>query len=168
LTNLDKDSILIGDFNLPEIRWDSDESGARGRPVLEAARDHQLDQMVNFATHIKGNVLDLVLVNCPEQILTVNGTGRLGKSDHEMITVEIMINEQKCQNENGPVILNWKRADYTGMREFLYNYRWSLGTDSSVNEDWNEFKSVMTCLVDNFIPVSKIRSKNNQSGSPQK
>jgi hypothetical protein len=129
IRELDKDTVVVGDFNLPEINWENEMSGARGRPVLDAAIDQQLVQMVNFATHTKGNTLDLVIVNCPERILTVNGTGRLGRSDHEMLKLEILVNKCRGGQTNNRPMLNWKRANYEGMKHYLETYRWSISCE---------------------------------------
>ncbi len=65
---VEKDSVLIGDFNLPEVDWETGETTGRSRDLVEALDDQLLVQMVDFPTHIKGNVLDLVLTNIPERV----------------------------------------------------------------------------------------------------
>jgi hypothetical protein len=112
LKNLEKETIVVGDFNLPEVNWETEMSGARGRPVLEAAMDQQLTQLIDFATHIKGNTLDLLLVNCLERILSVSAAGRLGKSDHEIILFEAMVTKIGSRKQECIERLNWKKANY--------------------------------------------------------
>ena len=63
-----KNSIIIGDFNLPDISWETGEASGRAREFVEATDDALLVQMVEFPTHVKGNCLDLVLTNIPERI----------------------------------------------------------------------------------------------------
>jgi hypothetical protein len=58
--------------------------------VLEAVTRNQMVQMVDFATHTKGNMLDLVISNCPEKFLTVTDAGRLGRSDHMIIMLDLL------------------------------------------------------------------------------
>jgi hypothetical protein len=107
LRHLDRNTVVLGDFNLPEINWLREESGPRGRPVLETAIEHSLTQLVEFYTHLKGNILDLVLVNCPERILTVNDAGRLGRSDHEKIVIEIIAGIRDENVGRPRTVLNW-------------------------------------------------------------
>ena len=45
--------------------------------------------MVHFPTHKKGNILDLVLTNNPNIVLSVEDAGIIGKSDHNMILTEL-------------------------------------------------------------------------------
>ena len=52
LKNLDKNTILIGDINLPDINWIDGSSTTRGRRVLETILEEDLSQLVDFPTHI--------------------------------------------------------------------------------------------------------------------
>jgi hypothetical protein len=89
LLPLDKNSFVIGYYNMPGIKWERSTSDSKGRAVVETAAEGGLQQMVDFATHIKGNMLDLILTNCPEKELSVTDEGRLGKSDHVMLLIKI-------------------------------------------------------------------------------
>ena len=55
---------------------------------MRATEDEMMTQLVEFATHTKGNILDLVLTNSPELVVSLEG-GRLGKSDHVILEMEI-------------------------------------------------------------------------------
>jgi hypothetical protein len=66
--SIGKNSIIIGDFNLPDISWETGEASGRAREFVEATDDALLVQMVEFPIHVKGNCLDLVLTNIPERI----------------------------------------------------------------------------------------------------
>ncbi len=48
----------------------------------------------------RGNTLDLVLTNIPERIDKVMEAGRLGKSDHVIITTKIKVGSE-CEKEKG-------------------------------------------------------------------
>ncbi len=89
LDNLPANSILVGDFNYPYIDWGSLTSLARGRNFLNKCGTCSFEQLIDFPTHIKGNILDLVLTNNPEKILNIQPVGRLGKSDHESLLIEL-------------------------------------------------------------------------------
>ncbi len=55
--------------------------------LLETAVEEGLQQLVDFPTHTKGNTLDLLLTNCPDKVIEVSDSGRLGRSDHCMLKV---------------------------------------------------------------------------------
>ena len=111
----EKNSLLIGDFNLPDIDWRGGTAKGRSREFLDAMEDSHMSQMVDFATHIKGNILDLVITNSPERITEVYEAGRLGKSDHAMIMVKVRMKEEKkvAEGEDRP---DWAKGDWDGMR----------------------------------------------------
>ena len=87
-----KDSIVIGDFNLPEIDWQAGRARGAARSFMEATEDKLLEQMVDFSTHLRGNTLDLLLTNIPERVSEVQDAGWLGQSDHSMILASVVTN----------------------------------------------------------------------------
>jgi Endonuclease-reverse transcriptase len=64
-----KNTVLIGDFNLPGVDWSTGQCKPKERRVVDAVGEKLMVQMVDFATHIKGNILDLVVTNMPEWVL---------------------------------------------------------------------------------------------------
>ncbi len=91
----DKNSVLLGDFNLPGIDWTAGtEVGGRERQFQQAFEEAGLDQFVNFPTQVRGNTLDLILTNVPDRVVEVKEVGRLGKSDHVMIRASIDISRK--------------------------------------------------------------------------
>ena len=75
IRSVERNSILIGDFNLPEIDWQAGQARGSSKKVLEAAEDKLLEQLIDFSTHIRGNILDLLLTNLPERFLEVEEVG---------------------------------------------------------------------------------------------
>lgn len=73
----DNNTVLIGDFNLPHVDWEKLEGGSGTREFLGVMREEQLEQLVDFATHNKGNILDLVISkNCGVLSVTDGGGWR--------------------------------------------------------------------------------------------
>jgi len=73
-----------------------------------------LEQIVDFLTHIKGNCLDLILTNMHERLYDVTDVGRLGSSDHVMISCSIVINDDDV--DTAKTTINWRKADWNTMR----------------------------------------------------
>jgi Endonuclease-reverse transcriptase len=91
IKTVEKRTILIGDFNLPMIDWQEGRAvGTAASQVLEACNDKFLEQLVTFPTHDRGNILDLVLTNIPDEIEEVENAGKLGSSDHTMLLVTLV------------------------------------------------------------------------------
>jgi Endonuclease-reverse transcriptase len=112
LESTGRNSILIGDFNLPGIDWTEDRAVGQGRNFLDSMAASGLEQLVTFPTHRKGNILDLVITDRPEQFVSIEDVGCLGSSDHCMLLVELEITMPKLK----PVTkINWKKGDYTSI-----------------------------------------------------
>jgi hypothetical protein len=159
LSSLDKNTFVIGDYNLPGINWEDGSSDSKGRPVLETAAEHGLHQMVDFATHIKGNRLDLILTNCPEKVLDVSDEGRLGRSDHVIMLLKIA-KSVEVKNSKKEIIC-WKKGRYENINRNLYLIDWE-GELSNMNteESWNKFKNILSEQVKDEVPSFTPSGKN--------
>jgi hypothetical protein len=81
LRGADENTVFIGDFNLPGIDWEREQAkDARARTFLSTVMEEGLDQLITFPTHVKGNILDLLLTNCSDKILDISEVGQLGKA----------------------------------------------------------------------------------------
>ena len=69
-------SVLLGDFNFPDVDWMSGTAGARGREFHEATTEAFFEQGVTEATHSSGNILDLVLSNRDGMVTEVRTDGK--------------------------------------------------------------------------------------------
>jgi Endonuclease-reverse transcriptase len=87
----EKNSLFFGDFNLPEIDWENGTARGRARELFEAANDRLMEQLVTCSTHVRGNILDLLLTDCPERVVDVTEEGRLGASDHVILLAKITV-----------------------------------------------------------------------------
>lgn len=154
--SVNKNSVLVGDFNMPDIEWETWTGTKKTAGFLDAVEDALLEQLVDFPTHIKGNCLDLVLTNIPERIFEIKEAGRLGSSDHEMICFTIgMQNGPKREERSG---LNWKKADWTNMKTDLARIDWGPSLqDMSAQDMWIFFKSKVEETVRKHVPARKLR-----------
>ena len=59
--------ILLGDFNAPDVNWDTFIStNTISDHLCDFIIDHNMFQQVNKPTHIHGNILDLVITSDPD------------------------------------------------------------------------------------------------------
>jgi len=149
-----KNSVLFGDFNLPGIDWSGGTATGRAAEFMEAADDALMDQLVEFATQVSGNTLDLVITNAPERITEVSEEGRLGSSDHTMIKVKI---NQAWQQETVKEIRNWRRADWKAMRTDMAKIRWKTELQGSTEDMWRLFKGKVKAAIEKHVPTRKIK-----------
>jgi hypothetical protein len=90
--------IFVGDFNLPIIDWVGG-GGSSGREgaFVEATENALMQQLVDFATHTRGNIFDLVLTNIPERVEEIYEAGRLGRSDHVIIVTRVGVGGEEAR-----------------------------------------------------------------------
>ena len=156
---VEKNSILIGDFNLPEIDWSTGQTAARSREFVAANEERFLDQMVSFSTHTKGNILDLLLTNIPERVLNVEEMGHLGHSDHSMILATIGVSGGGGHTPEKE-LYDWAKSDWASMRRSLAEVNWRDELkDKDGNEAWTVLRDRITAVVDRYVP--KRRRRNN-------
>ena len=151
-------NVMIGNFNFPDIDWVAGTAGSRGREFFEATSEAFFDQHVMEATHNSGNLLDLILCNREEIIKMVTAEGKIGKSDHELISFELWIDEKRDKSQRKS--LNYKRANFTEMRTSIKNIDWkAVMQNMDTNESWVFIKNNITELIEKHIPVQKSRVK---------
>ena len=107
-------NVLIGDFNFPDIDWETGTTSARGRKFYPATETKFMEQHVNGPTHVSGNTLDLIQSDREGIINAVRGAGRLGKSDHEIILFLMRVDKKRASEERS--WLNYRKAAYEQLR----------------------------------------------------
>jgi len=155
----DGKTIFVRDFNIPGIDWENERaSDTRGRELLAATLDGGLQQLVNFPTHTKGNTLDLLLTNCPENVLQVSDIGRLGRSDHCIMQIVLDFQPLKANSQEHRYI--WSRAKMDNIKSDLANSNWrETMAEKSVDEAWKIFKDTLCDTVERNVPKCGVRTR---------
>jgi hypothetical protein len=153
-----KGSLLVGDFNLPDIDWARGEARGRAGEFCEAVRDSLMEQLVDFPTQVKGNTLDLVLTNIPERVDEVSEEGRLGKSDHTIIVTKVNVGAAAEDDKPSP---DWRRANWDSMREELQRGDWLRRLRSSrATQAWDILTEKVEGLIQKYVPDRKKKNPN--------
>ena len=156
--NMRGTNVLIGDLNFPDIDWENGTSGSRGRGFLEATMGRFMEQHVHEATHLSGNVLDLILCDKEEIISAVKTIGRIGKSDHETLSFKIIVDGRSKESQNES--WNFRKANFKAMRESMKSMDWRAETNGkSANEVWISIRGCIQKLMTDFIPKRKVKKK---------
>ena len=99
-----------------------------------------------------GNILDLVLCNHEGMIQEVRADGRVGKSDHDIITFEIDVGGRREQNKR--LVYNYRKADFTAMRKAVTDINWFREWEGEdVNGMWVKLKNHIKELMAKHIPT---------------
>jgi Reverse transcriptase (RNA-dependent DNA polymerase)/Endonuclease-reverse transcriptase len=154
-----ENTIAIGDFNLPDIDWATNRAGPNGKILLNTMNEQNYEQLVEFSTHEKGNVLDLVVTNCADRIISVSDKGKLGNSDHCII--ETIIDVGRSNLAPARKILCWDNADFTTMRRELGSINWQSELNAvNIESQWRNFKSILESCMTRHVLVKIIKNTN--------
>ena len=82
--------------------------------------------------------------------------GKIGKSDHEIISFELWIDEKRTKSQRKS--LNYKRANFMEMRAEMNRIDLrAVMHDLEVNDVWLYIKDILNELIKKHIPVHKSR-----------
>ena len=143
----DRNVIILGDFNTPDIDWhiltaDSNFSIQLCNLIFQ----YNYSQVVTSPTHEHGNLLDLVITNNDDIIsdIQVHSEGTLIKSDHYPVSFKLksILNHK---SDSCPItILDYSKANYDGLNQFLSSIDYSICYQSeNVEFVWSFVKSVL-------------------------
>jgi hypothetical protein len=153
-----KGSLLIGDFNLPDIDWEKGTARGRAADFIEAVEDSMMEQLVTFPTQVKGNILDLIVTNIPERFEDISEHGRLGKSDHTIIVAKVRVGGIEGQKRP---LQDWRRADWEAMRAELQEANITASIRGQGVEDaWKTIRSKVDSLIEKHVPKRRERNSN--------
>ena len=165
-SNKSKHILLAGDFNCPDIDWNTltVRPNAPDREIqkslIELSIEHGLTQVHSQPTR-QENVLDLVFTDNPS--LIKNSQSIPGISDHAMVVtdsdVKPIYNKQKPRKVYLFSKANWEEIKKACV-QLSDNIIIMVQNKENIEELWNTFKTGIQEAMDNFIP-SKIFKKKN-------
>ena len=158
LSQAEKNSLFIGDFNLPGVDWEAGAGHGVDIKIVQVVQEHDFTQMVDFPTHIRGGVLDLILTNMPEKVSNIAEVGRLGKSDHYLIQFDLEMSQKNSGEKR--VFRNWKKADWDNIRQGIETTVWPRAADEKSAEDtWQQLRRVIDGLVAENVPLCEFKPR---------
>ena len=150
---------IIGDFNMPDVDWTTLNCSNKYKKFVDTYSDKSLFQLIDFPTHKRGNILDLVLTNSPERVLNIEDIGNLGNSDHSIISIDLIANlDSKSDCDQVP---DWSKMDHASFLNYLTqsdieNRIANLNTQRS----WSFFKEIVSSAIEKFVPTKRRRENN--------
>ena len=159
--NSTDNSIIIGDFNFPSIDWKNLTADRNCESFLQCTLDNNYEQFIDFPTHVRGNTLDLVFTNRPENLIGVESLGNLGNSDHSILSIDLLFRSK--YNHSDELIFDWKHGNTDGLSNYLSSVDWDNElSNKNTDDSWNFFRGKIECGMSLFIPKIPRRKANNQ------
>lgn len=159
----------MGDFNCKKVNCEEFETkkseNSWGAKLLDLA-ENNLNQWVREETRYRGNnqpaKLDLKGINIDD----VKHKCPLGKSDHEMLQVEINSNCVEVLDEKHKAKRrNYFKVRYEELKTFFRNMNWAVIKEAkSVQEKYNCFLEIYNEGVRGYVPYYEIKKKATKNG----
>ena len=153
--------VVIGGFNLPSIKWSSDQNipinigGSAENEITfcDMVEDNFLQQFILSLTHIAGNMLDLLFCNTPDIIRDVSVSSHPESCDfptnHFIVEIAIHLKFKKAT----PVkrwVYDYKSGDFDGLRNYLSQSPISTAPATDIDDCWQEWKYAFLSAVEEY------------------
>ena len=151
----------MGDFNSPDIDWPS-LTGCLAHSNALCNSLIQICQLINTPTQIMGNVLDWAFTSSEGVVKDLNidpSYVQTFPTDHFLITFSID-GSYKPNRKNIPKFIDFKKADYKGLCEYLLEVDFhSCYSNSNVEKVRAFIKESILAAMPLFIPKIKLHSR---------
>ncbi|XP_063427535.1 uncharacterized protein LOC134711037 [Mytilus trossulus] len=156
--------LIMGDYNYPEINWDSwnspgDSTESNEYRFLENLQENFLFQHVTRPTRWRGtntpHTLDLILTNEENMVSNLEYQSPLGKSDH--CTMKFDFNCYTNINSKPKLIKLFSKGNYIKIKEELNKIKWPelLQKENDINENWKSVLSIIQDMDKKYIPTKE-------------
>ena len=148
-------NIVAGDFNCPRVDWSclTCPNDTINEPLLKFAIECGFIQTVKFPTR-EENILDLILIDDVQRLLSISERPPLGHSDHSCIEFSVLL-DFLSDIQNGTVNhYLWNSADFNSVNNHLASIDWlSFICDNPDARDmWSTFIGVIFYIVSLYVP----------------
>lgn len=150
--------IVLGDFNMPGIDWDSripGDSPSMENLFLHSIYRNNLTQIVDFPTHISGSTLDLILVTDTDLIHDLSSAQSPVCSDHAALSfacgpLSTVLAQPVPQ-------LDFRNMDEASIAECLDGIVWNVFFErcKDANAMYSCFIELCSTLITHFVPVRR-------------
>ena len=143
LSQNEKNLIITGDFNLPDICWSSLSGHSPiSNLFCDFVFESNLSQLISGPTHIKGNTLDLLLTNNEHLVSQLSGQSSPSAqlSDHFNISFHIVSCAPTSKRCELLFVFDYSKADFAGLCNYLLDIDYSVCLQSdSIEYVWSYY-----------------------------
>jgi len=149
-----RNMLLMGDFNYPDIDWSSGQSGSLcSQQFVSGIEDGFLTQHVHGPT--RGNAcLDLVITKDPDIVEDITVLDTFHNSDHNIILWNTIFEAGAAQADRQT--FDYNKADYDAVRAQLRDRDWSRLLVGDADRDWKTFRNAILEVEKKYVPTRKL------------
>lgn len=159
--------LILGDFNFPTIDWDLLQSSPREQAFLDCTLENCLTQMVYFPTR-GDSILDLIFVNDPSLVSTVEVQSEFPGSDHKTVIASLRVKPNSVSSDKATADnphFRFSLADWSCYRELIKRVTIEeIAGAHSVDAAWDTLKNNIISAANAAIP--KVRHIRRCLGVP--
>lgn len=155
----DHDFLVMGDFNEKQICWERGNESASnpfGESLLEVTLSNGLEQIVDSNTRTvradqEPSLLDLVFTSDIDTVSRIFQDTPI--SDHNLIVVDLILNlvpDDLIKSRK----LNYRKADWIGIRSFLKSIDWTKLFQGELDNDLHKLIAIKDEAESQFIPLT--------------
>jgi len=149
--------LIVGDFNYPNIDWDSWECSKDDDEFVDLIQDNFLFQHVRVATR-GNNILDLVFSNEVSMVEDLKVLEHFSTSDHNMLEFQCVLKTGSC--DALVYNYNFNKGDYNAIISALNEINWDTVFDSKGTLACYEyFNDRIYELIVRYVPQKKRKTK---------
>ena len=147
------DILLVGDFNMADIDWDTLSSASYFSVLFcDFIFNNNLSQLIDKPTHHKGNILDLILTNACHHIqdITISppNCSNVFNSNHSIVSFTLTHSVTPHPEVTPHNVFDFPKADYSGLCSFLMDINFSpLLSSDNINFIWFSLKTIIYYMV---------------------
>ena len=156
-----KETILLGDFNLPSLKWSldavyGDYINPNDRMFLDCFLESGLTQWVNFGTfYPSGNILDLILSSDEDRIGEVFSVPPLPGCHHCPVICTIVFSFSVTNGEELLERRSWGKANFLGISEDITAIDWERSLENlNVQQAYNLFLDAVNRSIVQHVPLA--------------
>jgi len=176
-TGKNKNHIIVGDLNLPQIKWNSHccPIDHIDKKIFDFVLTYGYSQLVNFPTR-GNNILDVILTDDDSIVTTVKSCPPVGYSDHIAIEFTMTLTTDGRGVTDGfynKCHYLWHIGDYDNMISYLLSIHWNalLCYNPSAEQIWLAFSHILWSAVEQYVPSRTStgdRKDDNVQSRPKK
>ena len=152
--------MLLGDFNLPSLAWDSDNlfDNVYIHPTdrLETFLSLGLTQFVRQSTFPRsGNILDLILATDPDRVGMIEVFPPLPGCDHCPTLCDYLFESFSPPSTCSPsLVRKWHKGKYKRISSSLDDINWDFEFSSlNVQSAYRRLLELVTPLINEYVPL---------------
>ena len=156
--------LIVGDYNLPNIKWDTDFPSHSANSTINIVRESMCDlnlTQFNYVCNSFNNLLDLVFSTLTDVVVTemVDSILPLDIHFHPALEITLSLPSAISLIEPRYTLRNYKKGKFTEINSYIADIDWDNELrDLELEIAIYYFYNVLNNAIDLFVPISRMKN----------